>query len=194
MVQHINALLGRQIELRNLHEQDDAKYEKNSRHKAHETIDQSEAEAIKTLSKFGYEKYWLEVVEQGKQYSHWELASGASSVHRNETRNESARIIQPGKRCTCERYLAFESMCEHEYAIRGKFDKDLFSESLFQPCQLEERVEIVSNTDHNNFTQDVEDDGVAIHNDDDDDDNITLADLGRKRPGECPEGGSRIEI
>jgi hypothetical protein len=91
MAEHINAIFGRQSKLRNLFEQDDAKYKKRSRREAHETIDQSEAEAIKTISKFGYEKYWLKVVEQGKQYIHSELASGATSVHRIETRNDSAR-------------------------------------------------------------------------------------------------------
>jgi hypothetical protein len=81
--------------------------------------DRSEAEAIKTLSKWGYEEYWLDVVEQGTHYSHSVLPSGASRVHRNGTLDDSARIIEPGECCKCNRYLEFESMCEHECAKHG---------------------------------------------------------------------------
>jgi hypothetical protein len=221
MVRHIKALFDRQLELRDLHQQDDAKYEKISRSTAHETNDPSEAEAIKTLSKFNYEDYWLDVVERGEHYSHSVLASGASRVHKNETRNDSARIIQQGERCICDRYLAFESMCEHEYAIHGKFVKGLFADRMFQPCQIERRDQVTiddaasdsfldgqsvggSSADigednwldqsERRFTQDGEDDGVAITNDDDDEghsssDDIALADLDRrKRPAGCDNG------
>jgi hypothetical protein len=69
------------------------------------------------------------------------------------------------------RYLQFESMCEHEFAIYGgQFVRSLFSERLFQPCQIEESNQAVIADDDNNFPQDVEDDGVAHHNDEDDDD------------------------
>jgi hypothetical protein len=138
IVQHVKALFDRQLELINLHQQDDAKYQKLSRLKAHEMKDNpSEAEAIETLSNFGYKEYWLLVVEASKEYSHLVLPSGASRLHRNGTRDDSARIIEPGKRCECDHYLQFESMCEHELAKHeGKFIKSLFSERLFSPVRL----------------------------------------------------------
>jgi hypothetical protein len=211
IVQHIKALFDRQLELINLHEQEDAKYEKLSRHKAYETEDSSEAEAINTLSKWGYEEYWLDVAQEGTNYSHSVLPSGASRVHRKGTPDDSARIIDPGERCKCDRYLEFESMCEHEFAKHGcKFVRSLFSERLFQPGQMneeeeenddeEEEEEASDSIQADNseasdsiqadnsakFTQDfTQDDG-----DDDDDssaaDNITIAEMEknlRKRSG-----------
>jgi hypothetical protein len=137
-------------------------------------------------------------------------------VHRNETRDGSARTIQQGKRCICDRCLAFESMCEHEHAMHGKFVKGLFAERMFQPCQIERRDQVAiddsasngqavggdSNAtgDLANFSQDGEDDGVATtkNNDDDDEgssssDDVVLADLVRqKRPtSKCDDEGGR---
>jgi hypothetical protein len=164
-VQHVKALFDQQLKLINLHQQDDAKYQKLSRLKAHEMKDNpSEAEAIETLSNFGYKEYWLLVVEASKEYSHLVLPSGASRLHRNGTRDDSARIIEPGKRCECDHYLQFESMCEHELAKHeGKFIKSLFSERLFQPCKIEECKQVVITDDvgqsfitskNRDFTQD----------------------------------------
>jgi hypothetical protein len=111
MVQRNKALFDRQLELRDLHQQDDAKYEKLTRQNM-KRYRQQQIEALTTLSKWGYEEYWLYVADQGKHTSNLILGSGASNVHGNETRNDYARITEPGERCKCDRYLEFGSMCE----------------------------------------------------------------------------------
>jgi hypothetical protein len=106
--------------------------------------------------------------------------------------DDSARIIEPGERCKCDRYLKFESMCDHECAKHGgTFVRSLFSERLFQSCQtvIEESVQAViddedeDEEDSVDFTQVVEDDDDDEDDDDSVVDNITLAELAlRKRP------------
>jgi hypothetical protein len=93
IIQHIKALFDRQLELRDLHQQRDRIHEKLSRFKAQQIEDPSDAEAIKTLSKWSYREYWLDVVDQGTYYSHLVLPLGASRVHRTGMPDDSARII-----------------------------------------------------------------------------------------------------
>lgn len=135
IVYEISSLLNRQTFLAKKNGLEDAKYEKITAIKGAEIAskDASEAEALKSLSKHFYDTHWATVSSEGKKYTHSIQPDGSHHLHRTGTAMTSARTIRVGERCQCSRRIAFEGMCEHEYALHGyKFVLHLFPDRMLQ--------------------------------------------------------------
>jgi hypothetical protein len=70
---------------------DDAAYEKSTIRLALEMQekDPTEAEALMTLSKWGYEDYWQKMKVEGENYTCQDLGSGEYRIHRTGASVES---------------------------------------------------------------------------------------------------------
>jgi hypothetical protein len=106
MVLQITDLYTRQKRLAEAHATEDAKYEKQSRLDAHKADNESEAEALCTLSKWGYNEYWKPLADLAVDYTHERLENGDSIRKIGMRVQESAHFIPNGERCNCHWRLA----------------------------------------------------------------------------------------
>jgi len=141
MVIQIKDLLSRQRELDTAHTSTDARYKLLATQKARELKAQnnlSEAEALCTLSNWGYNEYWKPMVEESNNYTLLpDQGDEYDRLHRNGTSMDSIRLIRKDGRCPCDARIEADSMCHHEYKRGGcVFDPTLFPERLFQPHKM----------------------------------------------------------
>jgi hypothetical protein len=136
MVMQITELYTRQKRLADAHATADAMYEKQSRLDARKADNESESEALCTLSKWGYTDYWKPLRDLAVNYIHERLNNG-DSIRKNGMPLASACFIPDGERCDCDWRLETNSQCIHEYKKSGGiFVRSLYPERLFQPHQM----------------------------------------------------------
>lgn len=158
-VEQIKSLLERQEILQNKHQQMDAKYYHLARRNSLEEPNQVLKQAYLFLSEKGLQVF-KGILSDSANYTKTILEDGSVSIHRRGTRIDSARILQQGEHCRCDRWLAFSSMCVHEFVANDcQFKRDLFSDRMIQPFAAE-KVVITRNLYHQN-NNDIEPDKVC---------------------------------
>ncbi len=86
-----------------------------------------DAVAKKTFSAYGFVSLWTPTIRRSWNLQAERLEDGSSVLWstketREERSNDSSTIILEGSRCTCQRRIAMQIQCEHEYVLDGGID------------------------------------------------------------------------
>ena len=86
-----------------------------------------DAVAKKNFSAYGFVSLWTPTIRRSWNLQAERLEDGSSVLWstketREERSNDSSTIILEGSRCTCQRRIAMQIQCEHEYVLDGGID------------------------------------------------------------------------
>jgi hypothetical protein len=141
MVVEIKGLLSRQQELKDQHSAADAKYKLLSDQKAHQLDAEGrilEANAVHSLSKWGYEDYWLIPCQESIHYKMLpDEGEEYDCIHRIGMPIELQCLLPKNGHCNCDKCIEADCMCVHEYVQGGRnFDILPYPECLLQPHKM----------------------------------------------------------